>query len=74
MDNLEDLEARALGFIANMGPCTIVDLWECGLERGKPLHEALRALENDGQISNVLKGGYSRHRIYTATRTYGGSA
>jgi len=66
-----DLETRALGAIENLGPCTIVDLWEAGLERGRPLHEALRSLEADGQIENRLEFAHSRHRVYSATRTYG---
>ena len=60
-----------LAVIEEHGPCTIVDLWEAGLERGKALHESLRALEALGQISNRLEFATSRHRIYTATRTYG---
>ncbi len=71
---MDNPEVSVLSIIEDIGPCTIVDLWEAGLERGKPLHEALRALEADGQITNRLERADSRHRIYSATRTYGGSA
>jgi hypothetical protein len=71
---MDNLEVQALGVIEDSGPCTIVDLWQAGLERGKPLHEALRSLERDGQIENRLEGGYTPHRVYSATRTYGGAA
>jgi hypothetical protein len=64
-------EVSVLSVIEDIGPCTIVDLWEAGLERGRPLHEALRSLEADGQISNRLEFAHSRHRVYSATRTYG---
>lgn len=65
---LEETANQVFGAIALHGPMTIVDLWDQGFQRGKPLHEALRGLEANGLISNVLKGGYSRHRIYSAKK------
>lgn len=69
---MTNIETRALGIIADYHRgCTILDLWQAGLERGRNLHEALRTLEADGQITNRLEFATSRHRIYKATRTYG---
>ncbi len=65
MDSITNMKDRALGVIQG-GPCTIVDLWEAGLERGKPLHEALRSLEMNGQITNRLERANDPHRIYSA--------
>lgn len=59
------IEERALGIIEERGPCTIQDLWDSGMERGKPLHEALRSLEANGKIDNRLEFAHSRHRIYS---------
>ncbi len=58
--------AQVLGIIQDFGPCTIVDLWDMGLERGKPLHEALRTLVRNGSIDDRLEFAHSRHRIYSA--------
>ena len=59
---------NVLAIIEDHGPCTIVDLWNAGLERGKPLHDALRALEKLGKISNRLEFVHSPHRIYRSLR------
>lgn len=53
-----------LSVIGVNGPCTIVDLWDFGFARGKPLHEVLRALERVGKIESRLEFAHSRHRIY----------
>jgi hypothetical protein len=55
-----------LGTLIELGPMTIVGLWDEGFPRGKPLHEALRALEAEGHITNRLERADSRHRIYRA--------
>ncbi len=68
---MASIAERALTIIQLNGPCTIVDLWAAGLERGRNLHEALRSLEADDRITNRLERADSRHRIYTAT---GGAA
>lgn len=61
-------QMNVLAIIEDQGPCTIVDLWNAGLERGKSLHEALRALEKIGHISNRLEFRDSPHRIYRSLR------
>ena len=55
-----------LGTLVELGPMTIVDLWNEGFQRGKPLHEALRSLEAEGHISNRLEFANSPHRVYRA--------
>ena len=57
---------NVLTVIEETGPLTIVDLWDAGFDRGKPLHEALRALEGLGRIESRLEFAHSRHRIYRA--------
>lgn len=66
MDDLTRIKDQALDVIQGGGPCTIVDLWDAGLERGKPLHEALRSLEANGQITNRLERAADPHRVYSA--------
>ncbi len=70
---MASIEDQALDVIQGGGPCTIQDLWDAGLPRGKPLHEALRSLEAQGRISNRLEFAHSRHRIYSPN-SRGGAA
>ena len=65
---MNDAQVNVLAIIEDQGPCTIVDLWNAGLDRGKPLHETLRALEKLGKISNRLEFRDSPHRIYRSLR------
>ncbi len=71
MDTIEEQVTQETAFqvlstLQVKGPMTIVGLWDEGFQRGKPLHEALRALEADGQITNRLEFAHSRHRVYSA--------
>jgi hypothetical protein len=62
----EETADQVLGTLIERGPMTIVDLWDQGFQRGKPLHEALRSLEAGGHITNRLERADSPHRVYQA--------
>jgi hypothetical protein len=59
---------QVFGTLIELGPLTIVDLWDQGFPRGKPLHEALRSLEAEGFITNRLEFAHSPHRVYQAVQ------